>query len=144
MRAFAIALPMALALSACGGQTERSGEASTSSPDAGQAIAASQTVEEEGFEMKPGLYAIEANGTIYAKTRLNPDFTYVDYSPQNVTVGGGTWEVDGATFCFNPRGENGEVREPRCWKNGPAGDGGSFSTTLADGSESYFITPLSE
>lgn len=139
----AIALPLALALSACG-QSADNDDGPASLPETDEVVATAATAEEVGFEMQPGLYAIGANGTIYAKTRLNADFTYVDYSPENVTVGGGTWEVDGASFCFNPRGENGEKRESRCWDNGPAGDDGSFTTTLADGSESYLITPLSE
>ncbi len=136
-----VTLSALLTLSACGQPAEVDAPKETS----GQTAAASdEAPDAPGFEMKPGLYAIGSNGTIYAKTRLNTDFTYVDYNPQNVMVGGGTWEVDGASFCFNPRGDDGEVREPRCWVNGVADDDGGFTTTLSDGSESYEIMPLGE
>ncbi len=136
------ALPALITLSACGETATGGADETEVSGEAAEAPARAETAEGPGFVMVPGLYAIGSNGTIYAKTKLDADGTYVDYNPQNVRVGSGTWDVDGASFCFNPRGEDGEAREKRCWDNDAASADGSFTTTLSDGSESYEITPL--
>lgn len=141
MRKAALLLPMVVVLAACSQSADSEG---APSPDASDAAASSEAVDEPGFEMKPGLYAITSEGMILAKTRLNPDFSYIDLNRENVRVGGGIWEADGASFCFNPRGEDGEEREKRCWDNGQTGEDGSFTTTLSDGTEQYVIVPLSE
>ncbi len=137
-----LTLPTLIALSACGETATGSDGDAEVSGEAVDAPARAEAADGPGFVMVPGLYTIGSNGTIYAKTKLEPDGTYIDYNPQNVRVGSGTWDVDGASFCFNPRGEDGEARKQRCWNNGAANADGSFTTTLSDGSESYEITPL--
>ena len=143
MRSLALLILGVVALAGC---SQPASDAPAQAEDSGAATAtnAADTSDAPGFEMKPGFYAITSNGMILAKTRLNPDLTYIDYDRQNVRVGGGTWEADGASFCLNPRGDDGEEREQRCWKNGVAGEDGSFATTLSDGSEEYVIVPLNE
>lgn len=95
-----------------------------------------------GFEAVPGTYGVGDETTIYVKTRLAEDGTYVDMDDSG-PVDGGTWRVDGAKMCFDPEGD-GEDRQERCWTNGPLDADGSFLSTRDDGSQSYRVTPISE
>jgi len=95
-----------------------------------------------GFEAVPGTYGVGDETTIYAKTRLAADGTYVDMDDSG-PVDKGTWRADGATMCFDPEGD-GEDRQERCWINGPPDADGSFLSTRDDGSQSYRVTPISE
>lgn len=91
----------------------------------------------------PGLYAVGDETTEYGTTRLNEDGTYLDYGDENEVVGSGTWRTDGETLCFDPEGDA-ELEQEHCWTNEPAGEDGSFRTTLEDGSQSYIVTPIDE
>ncbi|MEP5173015.1 MAG: hypothetical protein ABJP48_01570 [Erythrobacter sp.] len=128
-------------LAACNSEPQATSEADSVTAGASPEQSAQISV---GFEMTPGLYSISNAGKVYAKTRLNSDLSYTDLSPDNTEVGGGIWEVDGATFCLNPHGNDGELRDKRCWVNSPSDETGSFTATLEDGSESYLLTPISD
>lgn len=91
--------------------------------------------------MGPGLYAVGDETTIYSRTRLNVDGTYIDLDEAMERVGGGTWEQRGEEMCFDPAGD-GEDQQERCWTNSEPGEDGSFMSTRVDGEGSYRVTPL--
>ncbi|MEM9084664.1 MAG: hypothetical protein AAGB23_01925 [Pseudomonadota bacterium] len=93
------------------------------------------------FQMGPGLYAVGDETTIYSRTRLSVDGTYVDLDEAMEPVGGGTWEQRGEEMCFDPAGD-GEDQQERCWTNSEPGEDGSFMSTRVDGEGSYRVTPL--
>jgi hypothetical protein len=80
--------------------------------------------------------------TVYSRTRLNADGTYVDLNDEG-PVGGGRWRVQGGLMCFDPDGD-GETQQERCWVNGPADPDGSFLSTRVDTGVSYRVTPIAE
>ena len=95
-----------------------------------------------GFVAGPGTYAVGDDTTVYVKTQLDEDGTYVDMDDTE-PVDGGTWRVDGAMMCFDPEGDAADRKE-RCWINGPQQADSSFMSTRDDGSQSYRVTPISE
>ena len=132
MRAFISALACIGLLSACSSAADEPSEL-PEPPEAGEAT----------FQMGPGLYAVGNEDTVYARTRLNADGTYIDMTVEGEQVGGGTWTTRSDFICFDPIGD-GEDQAERCWTNGPADADGRFVTTRDDGSESYTVTPLDE
>ena len=98
--------------------------------------------EETGFVPRPGLYGVGDGTTIYSRTQINADGTYVDLNDEG-PVGGGRWAWDGSVMCFDPEGD-GENQQERCWTNGPVAADGSFMTTRVDTGQSYRVTPLDE
>ena len=128
----AIALTAVLGLAACDAPANESQD-NPAAPEAAEAT----------FQMGPGLYAVGNEDTIYARTRLNADGTYVDMTTEGEEVGGGTWTTRSDMICFDPIGD-GEDEAERCWTNDPPGEDGSFMTRRVDAEESYRVTPLGE
>ena len=126
------ALGLAAALAACNSPTEEP-EVIPEAPEAGEVT----------FQMGPGLYAVGNEDTIYARTRLSADGTYVDMTSEGKEVGGGTWQTRDDMICFDPAGDGDDEAE-RCWTNGPQTDDGSFTSTRVDNGESYRVTPIDE
>ena len=93
------------------------------------------------FQMGPGLYAVGDETTVYSRTRLNADGTYVDLNEAMDPVGGGTWVQRGEEMCFDPEGDEPEQQE-RCWTNSEPNADGSFMSTRVDGQGSYRVTSL--
>ena len=93
------------------------------------------------FQMGPGLYAVGDATTVYSRTRLNADGTYVDLNEAMDPVGGGTWVQRGEEMCFDPEGDEPEQQE-RCWTNSEPNADGSFMSTRVDGQGSYRVTSL--
>ena len=128
MRVLTLALGASLALSAC---------------DDGGKTGGKHGIPPIPMQMGPGLYAVGDETTVYARTRLNADGTYVDLTEDLEPVGGGTWEQRGEQMCFDPEGD-GEERQEVCWTNSEPDADGSFMSTRVDGQGSYKVTPLTE
>lgn len=90
----------------------------------------------------PGLYAVGDGTTVYGRTRLQADGSYVDLDGDR-PVGRGTWTAHGARMCLDPEGDGPDQRE-RCWINQPAGPDGSFVSTREDGAQSYRVTRIGD
>ena len=128
MRALALALGSLLALTAC---------------DDGGKTGGKHGIPPIPAQMVPGLYAVGDETTVYSRTRLNADGTYVDLTQELEPVGGGTWVQRGEQMCFDPEGD-GEDQQEVCWTNSEAGADGSFMSTRVDGKGKYRVTPLTE
>ena len=95
-----------------------------------------------GFVPVPGLYSTGDGTTVYSRTRLNADGTYVDLGEDGPT-GQGTWSFNQNTMCFDPEGDA-ETQQERCWTNGPADENGMFLSTRTDNGQSYMIKRISD
>lgn len=132
----AAVVAVTLALTACAGEAPTGEDASRNAGDT-QEAAASESV------MRPGLYAVGDGTQIYARTRLNEDGTYTDFTESMEPVGGGTWEVRDDLMCFDPEGDGDDQKE-RCWTVAPPDENGVIVSSRVDSDETYAITPIEE
>ncbi len=125
------------------GPVRPGGTFETTGPDGEMVIVTySAELAPEGTVMTPGTYDVGNEETVYGRTEIRDDGTYIDFANGEV-VGGGRWVIRGERACFDPDGDEDHQKE-RCWINGPADEDGRFLTTREDGSEAYFVTPVEE
>lgn len=122
----------------------RPGGTFESTSDEGETLIITYTSEvpPRGVEMTPGSYDIGSEESVFGRTEIKPDGTYIDYS-EGKPVGEGRWSIAGERACFDPEGDENHQKE-RCWINGPADESGRFLTTREDGSQAYYAAPTND
>jgi hypothetical protein len=94
-----------------------------------------------GAVMRPGLYAVGDGTTVYGRTSLSADGTFIDLDKAGATVHRGRWRAEGNTICLDVEGEA-EDQQEHCWRNDPPDEDGSFMSRRLDGEKAYRVTPL--
>ena len=96
----------------------------------------------DAYVLAPGVYLIESSdGSLYFQMVIEQDGTYLTRDPDGETIVTGRWRDDRGKACFDPSGA-GEDKQERCWINSSLSEDGTFTTTGADGSDSYTVRPV--